>query len=123
MKGKKIDSIDLYIAQFPGVRNILENIRKTIKESAPDADEAIKYSIPTFILWGTNLVHFGAYAVHIGFYPTPGAIRAFSKKLETYQTAKGSIRFPLERAIPYGLIKKIVKYRVKEVLKKRKARN
>ena len=109
-----IKTIDEYISQFPEeIRNILNKIRKTIKESALDAKETINYGIPTFKLKG-NLVHFAAFKEHIGFYPTPSGINAFKDELSSYDTSKGSIKFPLEKPIPFDLIQKIVKYRVNE---------
>lgn len=108
------DTIDAYIAQFPGdVQKILQKIRTIVQLAAPDATEAIKYQIPTFVLDG-NLVHFAAYAKHIGFYPTPSGIENFKDELSSYKSARGSVQFPLDQAIPFSLIKKIVKFRVKE---------
>ena len=115
-------NIDEYIAGFPQeVRGILKKIRATIRAAAPDAEEAIKYRMPTFILEG-NLVHFAAFKNHIGFYPTPTGIEKFKDELSVYEGAKGSVRFPLEEPVPFGLISKIVKLRVKENLEKAEAR-
>lgn len=106
--------IDAYIATFPeDVQVILEKIRKTIHEAAPDATEAISYQMPTFKLNG-NLVHFAAYKKHIGFYPTPNGVSGFKEELSKYPTSKGAVQFPLDRPIPYDLIKRIVEYRVEE---------
>lgn len=108
------ETIDEYISAFPAeVQDILQKIRGIIQAAAPDADEAIKYRIPTFVLNG-NLVHFAAFARHIGFYPTPSGIAHFKEELSTYKNAKGSVQFPLDSPIPYSLIKRIVKFRVKE---------
>ncbi len=107
-------SIDEYIAGFPpNVQEVLEQIRMAIKEVAPDAEEAISYRIPTFVLNG-NLVHFAAFKNHIGFYPTPSGIRQFENQLSSYERAKGSVRFPLDKPMPLGLIKKIIDFRAKE---------
>jgi uncharacterized protein YdhG (YjbR/CyaY superfamily) len=107
-------TMDEYIASFPKhVRNVLEELRRVIKESAPKAGETINYGIPTFKLNG-NLVHFAAYKNHVGFYPTPSAIEAFEKELSSFKHAKGSVQFPLDKPIPFDLVKKIVKFRVKE---------
>jgi uncharacterized protein YdhG (YjbR/CyaY superfamily) len=115
-------NIDEYIADFPkDVQQKLKNIRKTIRKAAPDAEEAIKYQIPTFVLNG-NLIHFGAYKNHIALYPTPGAIEAFKKELVGYEGGKGTIQFPFDEPIPYNLITKIVKFRVKQSLEKAKAK-
>jgi uncharacterized protein YdhG (YjbR/CyaY superfamily) len=109
-------TIDEYIAEFPeNIRDMLEGLRQVIRESAPGAKEAIRYGIPTFRLNG-NLVHFAAFKHHIGFYPTPSAISAFSQELAPYKQAKGSVRFPTDKPIPYDLVRKIVKYRVEESL-------
>jgi uncharacterized protein YdhG (YjbR/CyaY superfamily) len=113
---KEISTIDEYIGNFqPDIREILRNIRQTIHESAPDAKETINYGIPTFKLRNKNLVHFAAYKTHIGFYPTPSGINAFKKELEEFEYSKGTVRFPLGKPIPYTLIKKIVKYRLREL--------
>lgn len=115
-------NIDEYMAGFPNeVREILEKIRMTIREVAPDADETIKYGIPTFTLKG-NLVHFAAYKKHIGFYPTPSGIEEFKIELSAYEGAKGSVKFPIDKTIPYELIRKIVAFRVKENLERAKAK-
>ena len=117
---KKIDEpqgIDEYIAQFPeDVQEILIKIRKVVREAAPDAREKISYKMPTFYLNG-NLVHFAAFKSHIGFYPTPSGISSFKDELAPYKSAKGSVRFPLDEPIPYELIDKIVRFRVRENLK------
>lgn len=114
--------IDEYIAGFPpNVQVILEQIRTTIKEVAPDAEEAISYGIPTFVLNG-NLVHFAAFKNHIGFYPTPSGIRQFENQLSSYEGAKGSVRFPLDEPMPLGLIREIVDFRAKEARASRSAK-
>ena len=118
MENKKAGyvSIDEYIANFPeDVQVVLEKLRATIKKAAPDAEETINYQIPTFTLKG-NLVHFAAFKKHIGFYPTPSGMEKFKKELSGYEGSKGSVQFPLDKPIPYGLISKIVKFRVKENL-------
>jgi uncharacterized protein YdhG (YjbR/CyaY superfamily) len=115
-------NIDEYIADFPhDVQEILEKIRMTIRKAGPDAEETIKYQIPTFTLKG-NLVHFGAYKKHIGFYPAPTGIEEFKEELSVYAGAKGTVRFPLDKPIPFDLISKIVKFRVKENLERAEAK-
>jgi len=110
-------SIDEYISQFsPEVQEILKKIQQVIKEAAPEAKEKINYQMPTFYLHG-NLVYFAAHKKHIGFYPTPSAIEAFKVQLSEYKGAKGSVQFPLDKPIPYELIREIVKFRVAEDLK------
>lgn len=107
-------TIDEYIAAFPPpVQARLKKIRQTIKKAAPGAQEAMKYRLPTFTLHG-NLVHFGAFKDHIGFYPTPSGINAFKKELASYAQAKGSVQFPLDQPVPYDLIRRIVEFRVAE---------
>jgi uncharacterized protein YdhG (YjbR/CyaY superfamily) len=111
-------TIDEYIAGYPpDIREILEKIRMTIKEAAPDAQEKISYQMPTFYLSG-NLVHFAVHQKHVGFYPTPSGIEEFKNELSVYKGAKGSVQFPLDKPIPYELISKIVRFRVKENLEK-----
>jgi uncharacterized protein YdhG (YjbR/CyaY superfamily) len=111
-------SIDEYIATFPEeIQKILEELRATIRASAPDAEEKISYQMPTFALKG-NLVHFAAWKNHIGFYPTSSGTQAFKNELSIYEGAKGSIKFPIEKPLPLELISKIVKFRVAENLKK-----
>jgi uncharacterized protein YdhG (YjbR/CyaY superfamily) len=111
---KQIKSIDEYINTFPKeIQEILENLRQIIKTTAPKAEETISYKIPTFKLNG-NLVHFAAFKNHIGFYPTPSGIEKFKKELSTYETSKGTIKFPLDQPIPFDLVKKIVEFRVRE---------
>lgn len=112
-------NIDEYIASFPKeVQAVLNKIRALIRENAPGAQEAMKYGIPTFTLNG-NLVHYGGFKTHIGFYPTPGGIEKFKKELSAYKSAKGSVQFPLDQPIPYDLIVRIVKFRVEESRKKK----
>lgn len=115
-------SIDEYIAAFPQeIQEVLESIRQTIRQAAPDAEETISYKIPTFTLHG-NLVHFSAYRHHIGFYPGATCIEVFKRSLLEYKSAKGSVQFPLGRPMPYALISKMVGYRVKENLEKAAAK-
>ncbi|HQA81650.1 MAG: hypothetical protein BWY93_00954 [Euryarchaeota archaeon ADurb.BinA087] len=115
-------AVDAYISTYPpGVRMILEQLRKVIHETAPGAQEAIRYGIPTFMFHGT-LVHFGVFKQHIGFYPTPSVIRAFKDELRPYPHAKGSIRFPLDKEIPLDLVRKMVRFRVDENLALAKAK-
>ena len=106
-------SIGEYIAVSPPeVRSILERIRVTIKEAAPAAEEKISYQMPTFTLNG-NLVHFAAFKKHIGFYP-PVRDKKLKADTSIYAGEKGNLRFPLDKPIPYALINKLVKARVRE---------
>ncbi len=119
----KPTDIDSYIAGYPEeVQAILQKVRATIQKDAPDAEETMNYGIPTFKLNG-NLVHFGGFKHHIGFYPAPSGIKAFAEELSKYEGAKGSVQFPLDKPIPYALITKIVKYRVKENQEKNKTKS
>jgi len=119
-KKHEYKTIDEYIHSFPeNIQKMLEELRETIKEQAPQAQEKISYQMPTFFLNG-NLVHFAAYSKHIGFYPTPSGIDAFKSELSKYKNAKGSVQFPIEEPLPIELIKKIVKFRVDESINKKK---
>jgi uncharacterized protein YdhG (YjbR/CyaY superfamily) len=113
---------DEYIAGFPpDIQAILQKVRTTIRNAAPGAKETISYQMPTFVLEG-NLVHFAAFKSHIGLYPTPSGTETFREELSAYETGKGSIRFPLDKPIPYDLISRIVKFRVEENLQRAAAR-
>src|SRR6266850_2403935 len=115
--------IDEYIAGFPNdVQKILEKIRMTIRKAAPDAEETISYQIPSFTLKGKYFVYFAAFKKHIGLYPAPRGIEKFKKELSAYAGGKGTLRFPLDKPIPFDLIKRIVKFRVKESLERAKAK-
>lgn len=121
-RGQRYTTIDEYIRIFPpDIQNILEQIREIIRETAPKAEETIKYGIPTFTL-KENLVHFGAYESHIGFYPTPSAIEAFKEELSPYEHSKGTIRFPIDKPVPFDLVRRMVRFRVKELLESGKKR-
>lgn len=111
-------SITEYIESFPKeIQETLQKIRNTIKEVMPDGEEAIKYGLPTFRLKNKNVVHFAAFQNHFGFYPAPSGIEEFKKELEPYIAGKGTIQFPIHKPIPYHLIKKVTKFRMKEVMK------
>lgn len=108
-------TIDAYIASFPpDVQALLQAIRETIRDAAPDAEEAISYQIPTFMLNGRYLVYFAAYKKHIGVYPVPVGDSELSEALSGYTTGKGTARFPLDQPIPFDLLRKIVAFRLKE---------
>jgi uncharacterized protein YdhG (YjbR/CyaY superfamily) len=100
------------------VQVLLQKMRQTIHQAAPLATEAISYQMPTFKLQGKNLVHFAAFSHHIGFYPIPSGITAFRKELSVYKQGKGSVQFLLDKPIPYALVRRIVEFRVKEILGK-----
>jgi len=114
--------IDAYIGMFPDdIQVILESLRQTIREAAPDAEETISYQMPTFKQNGA-LVHFAAFKKHIGFYPTPSGIEAFKEELSAYESSKGTVRFPIGQPLPLDLIREIVEFRVQENLEKKKKR-
>jgi uncharacterized protein YdhG (YjbR/CyaY superfamily) len=116
---KQFTTIDEYIGTFPeDVRRILEQMRQAIRDAAPDAEETISYRIPAFRQDGI-LVYFGAFRDHVSFFPTGSGIEAFRKELEPYIGGKGTARFPLDRPVPYDLVKEIVRFRVKENLAKK----
>lgn len=111
---KTFHTVDEYFASLPKrTRDILESLRKTIRQAAPQAEEVISYNMPAF-KWNGMLVWYAAFKEHIGFYPRPSAITAFKDELKGYKTSKGAIQFPIEEGIPLNLVKKIVKFRVKE---------
>jgi uncharacterized protein YdhG (YjbR/CyaY superfamily) len=113
-------TIDEYIATFPkNIQSILEELREAIREFAPKVEETISYQMPAFKLNGI-LVWFAAFKNHIRFYPKTSAIEAFKEELSDYEVSKGTVKFPLNKPIPFDLVKKIVKYRVKENLDKKK---
>src|SRR3990172_9998564 len=112
---KQFKTIDEYIGTFPkNVQDRLEKLRRTIREAAPEAVETISYGMPAFNLNNRYLVYFAAWKNHIGLYPMPSGIEAFQKELSPYKAAKGSVRFPMDKPFPFELVKRIVKYRVKE---------
>ena len=114
MNANKPADIDSYIEGHPEtVQQLLNQVRAAIREMAPTATEKISYGIPTFDLHG-NLVHFAAFKHHIGFYPGAGGIKAFEEALSGYQSAKGSVQFPLNQPMPLALIQEIVRFRVRE---------
>jgi len=118
MESNKAKTIDEYIAQCPKeIQRKLKDMRATIKSAAPTATERISYRMPTFYLEG-NLVHFAALKNHIGFYPTPSGVDAFIKETSKYASTKGAIQFPLDEPLPLKLVGKIVKFRVRENLKR-----
>lgn len=107
-------TIHEYIAAYPpNVQKVLKKVRAAIKAAAPDATEAIKYQIPTFVLNG-NLVSFAAYKTHIGVYPVPTGTQKFQQAIAVYRASKSTLRFPLDEPVPYELISQLVKYLIKE---------
>jgi uncharacterized protein YdhG (YjbR/CyaY superfamily) len=125
LKSRKMDilnEVDLYISGFPGeIQLLLQQMRVTIRNSAPEAEEIMSYGMPSYRLGGL-LVHFAGYKNHIGFYPAPSGIVAFKKELSVYKGAKGSVQFPLDIPLPLDLISQIVEFRAIENREKAKGR-
>lgn len=120
--GTKFKSVDDYVSCFPEeTQELMQQLRTLIKKTAPKAEECISYNIPAYKLNGM-LVYFAGYKTHIGFYPTSSGIRVFEKELKDYKTSKGTVQFPLENGIPTALVKKIVQFRMKENLEKKKVK-
>ncbi|MDQ1279464.1 MAG: hypothetical protein QG670_726 [Thermoproteota archaeon] len=119
---KQFTTIDEYIATFPkDVQNILKELRRVIRELAPETIETISYKIPTFDLHDKHLVFFAAYKNHISIYPvTDSMVEAFKEKLLPFRTGKGTLQFSLDKPIPFDLVKNIVKFRVNESKSKKK---
>lgn len=113
---------DYYGTQPESTKVLLEEIRKTIQKVIPEAEETISYGIPTFKYYG-NLVHFGGYKNHIGFYPGAIAIEAFKDEIEGYSVSKGTVQFQLNEPIPFDLIAKITHYRVQKNTEKAQSKN
>jgi uncharacterized protein YdhG (YjbR/CyaY superfamily) len=108
----KFNTIECYIENFQEpVKEILNQIRKVIKESVPEAAETISYQIPTFKLGGKALVHFAGFKNHIGLYATPQGHEEFAKELSNYKQGKGSVQFPIDKPIPFDLIRRMVLFR------------
>lgn len=106
-------SFEDYARHFPAeARTALGIMRSTIENAAPKAKETISYNLPAFSLGGKAIVWFAAFKSHVGFYPGAAAIAAFQEDLSEYKTAKGSVQFPLDRALPTDLIKRIVEFKV-----------
>jgi uncharacterized protein YdhG (YjbR/CyaY superfamily) len=107
-------NVDRYIAGFPpAVQRILRKIRTTIRKAAPTATESISYGIPAYTLNG-RLIYFAGFTKHVSIYPAPRGAGAFKEELAGYKGGKGTVQFPLDRPIPYGLITRIVKFRAKQ---------
>lgn len=125
MSGGQTDpsTIDDYIAAFPeDVRALLEQIRAAIREAAPDAQETMSYRMPAFKLRGRDLAYFAAYKKHIGLYPAPTGHAEFQEAVEVYGAGKGTLRFPLDQPIPLELVRRIVRFRAKEIADRAEAK-
>ena len=124
MKGTstKFNTVDEYFSALSTkTKAALNELRKTIKEATPEAEEVISYNMPAFKLNGI-LVYYAAYKNHIGFYPTASGVKVFQEELADYNSSKGAIQFPIDQPLPTDLITRIVKFRVKENLEKEKAK-
>ena len=118
-----LQTIDDYIAGFPkDVQAILRKIRLTIRKAAPGVEESISYQIPTFKLNGKYLIYFAAHKKHIGVYPAPRTSAEFKDELSGYEGGKGTLQFPLDKPIPLDLIRRIVKFRIKENMERERAK-
>jgi uncharacterized protein YdhG (YjbR/CyaY superfamily) len=118
MQSTKFKTVDEYFSTLPKTTKVkLQGLRTAIKKAAPKAEEVISYNMPAFKQEGA-LVYYAAYKGHIGFYPVSSAIRQFKDELGGFELSKGTIRFPIDKTIPLGLVSKIVKFRVKENLEK-----
>lgn len=115
MKRTVAKDIDEYVAGFPeDVQKILKKIRTTIRKAAPKAEEKISYGIPTFTLNDRYLIYFAGFKNHVSVYPAPRGSAEFKKELAGYKGGKGTVQFPLDKPIPYELITRIVKFRIRE---------
>lgn len=123
MNSNAPNTTEEYIAGFSAdVQTILNQVRTTIRQAAPEAEESISYGMPAYKLKGKPLVYFAGFKNHIGFYATPSGHSEFSKGQSNYKQGKGSVQFPLDQPIPYELITQIVEFRVVENLEKGKAK-
>ena len=117
----ELTSVDEYIKTFPEeIRVLLDKVRQTIVNKAPEAVESISYGMPAYKLKGKPLVYFAGFKSHIGFYATPTGHAEFARELSHYKQGKGSVQFPLDKPIPLDLIGRIVEFRVKENTSKNK---
>lgn len=108
-------TVDEYLKMYPEtLQALLEKVRTIIVANAPTVTEGIAYGMPAYKMNGKPLVYFAAFKKHIGFYATPTGHAEFKEELSKYKQGKGSVQFPLDKPIPYDLIKKIVLFKVKE---------
>ena len=112
--GIKFKTVDEYFSTLPpDTQSILEQVRNSIKQAAPQATEVISYNMPAFKMHGI-LVYYAAHTEHIGFYPTSSPIEIFKDELSAYKYSKGAIQFPIDKPIPFDLISRIVRFRVQQ---------
>jgi len=114
---KPYKNIDEYINGFPKeTQELLKQIRMTIRQAAPEAEESISYGMPAFKMNGKPLVYFAAFKNHIGFYATPTGHKEFADELSKYKHGKGSVQFPPDKSMPFDLIERITKFRVLTII-------
>ena len=119
----KFKTVAEYLSSIPtNAKSILEEVRKAIKEAAPQAEEVISYNMPAFKLHGI-LVYYAVHKEHIGLYPTASGIEIFKNELSAYKWSKGAVQFPIDKPMPIDLIGKIVKFRLQEDLEKAKRKS
>ena len=112
---KECKTVDEYISSFPlAVQTLLKKIRAVVKKHAPEAVESVSYGMPTYKINGKPMVYCAGYKNHIGFYATPTGHEAFAEELSHYKQGKGSVQFPLDKPMPYGLMGRMVRWRVEE---------
>jgi len=123
MSNTKFKTVDEYLSALPpNVKKLLLDLRKAIKQAAPEAEEVISYNMPAYKFHGI-LVYYMAHKAHIGFYPGSSVISGiFKNDLTGYKTSKGTIQFPFDKAIPLLLVKKIVKFRIKQNMERAKTK-
>jgi len=118
MEKTELKTIDEYIALFPiKTQEMLQQIRKSIQNAAPDAVEVLSYKMPAF-KQNKVLVYFAAYEKHIGFYPTGDGIEAFKAEFSDFKWSKGAVQFPLNEPLPLDLITRITKFKAEKDLEK-----
>ncbi|MFM1878435.1 MAG: hypothetical protein RLZZ241_1301 [Bacteroidota bacterium] len=111
-----ITSVNQYISGFPEATQIaLNQVRKCIQEILPEAEETLKYGIPTYVYKKKNMVHFGGYKRHVGFYPTPRVLKHFEDEIAGFVSSKGAVQFPLDTPMPFELIAAMTAYRKEQV--------
>lgn len=114
---EEFTTVNEYVKLFPAeVQNILQELRKLIKSISPEALEIISYKIPAYKLKGKPLIYFAAYKNHISMYPFPSGIEEFRKETASFTTSKGTIQFPIDKPIPFDLVRKIVEYRLQRIV-------
>jgi uncharacterized protein YdhG (YjbR/CyaY superfamily) len=122
--GKKSKTVEEYLSTLPeNAKGLLLTVRDLIKNAAPKAEELISYGIPAFKLNGRNLIYFAGWKEHISIYPIPAGDAAFQKEISSYQGGKGTLKFPINKPLPISLIKKIIKFSIKENLERAQNKN